>query len=123
SKTSLILQTSVTNFLKKTGFISALQEIARIYNNEIYFTENYDYITKGEGINIEAFKDSYSVIYDDIKINDDNYRFLLPFRWIDCQSDIEEVKDFEEKLDKVLENEQRGLENFDAQVIKNVILS
>lgn len=123
AKKNLKLQILANNFLKKTGFISALQEIAKIHNAEIYFTEDYDYVSKKEGINIDGFKDSYSIVYEELIINDDNYKFLLPFRWIDCKNDQNEIRDLEKKLDKILENDQRGIETFDAQVIKNIILS
>ncbi len=123
SEKSLEKQKATTNFIKKTGFISILQKLSKLYENEIYFTEEYDYARKGEKINIETFTDTFSVLYEEIAINDANYKFLLPFKLIDCERGFEEVKDFENSLDKVLQNQERGIESFDVKVIKNVILS
>jgi hypothetical protein len=117
-------QISATNFIKKTGFVSILQKLSKIYNTEIYFTEEYDYDKQGTEIDIESFTDTFSVLYEEILINEENYKFLLPFKLIDTKEDDlnDTISKFEKNLEKILENQERGLDNFDVKVIKNVIL-
>lgn len=121
---SLEKQKSATNFIKKTGFVSVLQKISKEYKAEIYFTEEFDYKEKGTKINIDSFTDTFSVVYDEIIINEENYKCLFPFKLIDTEKDnfLDTISEFEKALEKVLENEKLGIDNFDVKVIKNVII-
>ncbi len=123
AENALAKQKNVNNFIKKTGFINALQDLAKRYKTEIYFTDEYDYVKKGKGIKKETFLDTFSVLYEKVIINESNYKFLLPFKIVDTKDDIQKITfDFEHQLDKILQNEERGIYNFDIRIIKNVIL-
>jgi hypothetical protein len=124
AKDSIKKQISATNFIKKTGFVSVLQEMSKEYKAEIYFTEEFDSKKKGTKINIDSFTDTFSVIYDKITINQANYKFLFPFKLINTKKDnlLDTISDFEKTLEKVLENEERGIDKFDVKVIKNVVI-
>jgi hypothetical protein len=123
SEKSLKQQILANNFIKKTGFIRILQEISKEYQSEIYFTETYDYVKKGQKIDFDSFTNTFSEVYDEITLNEANYKFLFPFKLIYCEKGVDQIKDFEDSLDKILLNKERGLESFDVKVIKNVILS
>ncbi len=110
-----------TDFLKVCGFVTALQEIGTLYNNEIFITEDYDF--NKLGLNEDSFYESFSIIYDKHSIEDFGYKYIFPFQWIDCSNGFEEVKYFENKLNKILENSDRGLDSMDVKAIRNVILS
>lgn len=121
---SLNKQISTSNFIKKTGFVNVLQKLATLYNKTIYFTDDYNYSQKDSKIDKESFLDSFSVKYDDVIINESSYKFLMPFKLIQVEKNNsnEIINEFEESLDKVLKNEERGINNFDVKVIKNVII-
>jgi hypothetical protein len=109
------------DFIKKSGFVSAVQTIAKYYEIQIYITEDYQF--DKQGLNISSFLDSFSVIYEDIILNEKGYEFLLPFEWIDCRKGIEDIPSFENRINKILENKNRGIDSIDIKSIKNVILS
>jgi hypothetical protein len=112
------------NFLKKCGFVSAVQDIGVKYESEILITENYDFEKKG--FSLSSFQDSFAVVFEPYLINDQGYKFLLPFRWIDCRNDLREIEDFnelEDKINRILGNKERGLDGLDVKGIRNVILS
>lgn len=112
---------AANGFLKKTGFVSALQQISKIHGMPVLLTEAYDF--EKDKINYESFEESFSVDYREYVINDSGYRFLLPFRWINCDNGVDAIASFEYALDKVLQHEDRGLDSIDVKSIKNVILS
>jgi len=121
---TLTRRQNANNFLKKSGFVSAVQDIASKYQSNIYITEEYEF--EKQGFNEESFKNAFSVIFDSYLISDLGYKFLLPFRWIDCESDLHEINDFaelEDKINRILGNQERGLDNIDVKGIRNVILS
>jgi hypothetical protein len=109
------------NFLKITGFVSAIQQIAKLYEKEIYISEDYDFISKK--FNIDSFSNSFSVIYDSFSIEEYNYKYIFPFRWIDCSQGLYDFANIETDLRKILENVERGIDSMDVIAIKNVILS
>ncbi|MGN6435584.1 MAG: hypothetical protein ACTHMM_03585 [Agriterribacter sp.] len=111
----------VNSFLKRTGFVSAVQEIGKIYKQNILITELFDF-EKGE-LNIASFEESFSVVYEEHIANQNGYKFLFPFKWIDCGNGIDEIESFEAELDHILKNEDRGLDSIDVKSIKNVVLS
>lgn len=120
----LVHRQGANNFMKVSGFVSAAQDIASKYNSEIFITETYEFEKKG--FNEESFKSSFSVIFEPYLINDKGYKFLLPFKWIDCTKELDDIGDFvelEDKIDRILSNQHRGLDSVDVKGIRNVILS
>lgn len=110
----------VNNFLKTTGFVNAIREISRIYKKEILITEDYNFEKEFE---IEAFKDAFSVIFQTKSIEYNNYKFIYPLEWIDCNKGVEDFSIVANKIDTILGNPERGLDSLDVDGIKNVILS
>lgn len=113
-------RTKANGFIKTTGFVSALQQIAENHSRNVYITENYDFESV---FNQESFSDSFSEIYEKHNINEYNYKYILPFQWINCSKGLEGFEEIEKDFNKVIENPERGLDPIDVKAIKNVILS
>lgn len=112
---------NTNDFLKKSGFVSCIQTIAKKYDTVIFITEDYQFDKLG--LILSSFKESFSVIYEDVILNERGYEFLLPFEWIDCQKEVLDIPSFENRINKILENKERGIDSIDIKSIKNVILS
>ncbi|MBS1511571.1 MAG: hypothetical protein JST86_12060 [Bacteroidetes bacterium] len=110
----------VNNFLKTVGFVKVVREISEIYKQGIYFSEEYNFESD---FNINAFKDAFSVIFETKSTEYYDYKFVFPLEWINVKTEIEDFSFIEERIDKILENSERGLESIDVQGIKNVIIS
>lgn len=108
------------NFIKTTGFVSAVQQIATLHEKQVYITENYEFESE---FNQESFLDSFSVIYENHSVEEYNYKYIFPFHWIDCSNGLENFEEIENDLNIILENPERGLDAIDVKAIKNVILS
>ncbi|HBL77399.1 MAG: hypothetical protein A2W90_21480 [Bacteroidetes bacterium GWF2_42_66] len=120
-KTNILKKRKDTNsFLKTVGFVEAIK-CSHIKNRkEVLITEEYDFETE---FNIESFNDAYSVIYESIDPSYFNHKYIFPLTWINCQLGFDSFSEIENKIDKILENPERGLESIDVQGIKNVVLS
>lgn len=109
-------------FLHTCGFISAVQESSRFHRNEkVYFTEEYNF--ESEKFNEESFKESFSVIYEGARIENYEYKYLLPFKWVDCSAPLNSFKEIGDEFEKILANPERGIEAIDVMAIKNVVIS
>ena len=111
---------NANSFLKITGFVQAIQEITKLHKGECYITESYDFESK---FNSLAFEESFSVVYPEEELTSYNYRYLLPFKWIDCSKNVSEFKQVEKDLQQLLQNPERGMDSVDVKTIKNVIIS
>lgn len=108
------------SFLKIAGFVEAVACSHIKDRKEVMITEEYDFETE---ININNFNDAFSVIYDSFNPSYYNYKYIFPLTWINCQLGLDSFSEIENKIDKILENPERGLEQIDVQGIKNVVLS
>lgn len=109
-------------FLHTCGFVSTIQESSKFHRNEkVYFTEEYNF--ESEKFNEKSFKESFSVIYEDASIENYEYKYLLPFQWLDCSEQLNSFKEIGDKFEKILTNPERGIEAIDVKAIKNVVIS
>lgn len=108
------------SFIKTSGFVAAVQQIAEIYNKQVYLTESYEFESE---FNQESFSNSFSVIYERHNIEEYDYRYIYPFHWIDCSHGPDNFLLIEKDLNKILENPEKGLDPIDVKAIKNVIFS
>lgn len=108
------------NFLKTVGFVKAIQEISTIYGKEIYLTENYSF---GIDFNPKSFQNSFEEIFKAKSIDYSNYKYILPLQWINCEQGFKDFTLIEKRIDKILDDKDRGLEKVDVQGIKNVVFS
>ncbi len=108
------------SFIKTTGFVSAVQQIAENHNKNVYITEDYDFESE---FNQNSFSNSFSEIYEKHDINEYTYKYIMPFQWIDCSKGLDGFEEIEKDFNKIIENPERGLDQIDVKAIKNVILS
>ncbi|WP_452225754.1 hypothetical protein [Lacinutrix cladophorae] len=108
------------NFIKTVGFINAIRRISEIYNKDIYITEDYSFETE---FNSKSFQSSFEEIFETKSIDYSSYKYILPLEWIDCSLGLQDFTLIEKRIDKILDDKDRGLEKVDVQGIKNVVFS
>ena len=109
-------------FLHTSGFVNAIQKSGQRHDNKkVFFTEDYNF--ESDNFNVSSFRESFSVIYDQKSIDDYEYKYLLPLRWIQIDESINSFDEVGREFDKILSNPERGIESLDVKTIKNVIIS
>ena len=108
------------NFLKTVGFVKIVREISQHYQKDIFISENFEFESK---FNHLAFEEAFSTVFETHNIEYSNYQYVFPLERMHVDEGIENFIAIEGRLDKILENTERGLESIDVQGIKNVIVS
>lgn len=115
-------RTTANRFLHSCGFVNAINKSSEIHDNlNVFFTEKYNF--ESESFNAESFKSSFSEIFEKRSMESYNYKFLLPFNWINCSIGMSAFDEIGNEFDKILSNPERGIESLDVKAIKNVVIS
>lgn len=108
------------SFLKTIGFINALRDISKIHAIDIYITEQYNFQKE---FDINIFKEAFEVVFEKSDVEYTNYKYVFPLEWINCKNPSDYFLTIEKRLDKILENKERGIDSIDVKGIKNVVFS
>lgn len=108
------------NFLKTVGFVKVVREISHHYQREIFLSELFEFEST---FNFLSFDQAFSAAFETHSIEYYDYKYVFPLERLHVSIGLEDFITIESRLDKILENKQRGIESIDVQGIKNVIAS